>query len=126
MWQRAGRRTGCPRFRCCPGGPGTVRLTGDLKQPKEITLAALPQQTAQVSFGSGKGPRQLTEAGSALADVLPLAGLATGDAKHDELAFAVLAVGADGYGAAVAYGPATAAIKAQASYWTDSASTFTP
>lgn len=91
---------------------GTVRLTGDLVAPGEITaaqLAALPQQTVEASFGSGAGPQQHTETGPALADVLPADALAVdGDRKNDLLSFAVLAVGSDGYSAVVAYGDVSA------------------
>ena len=87
---------------------GTVRLTGDLVAPADITveeLAALPQQTVEVSFGSGDGQQTHTETGPALADVLPADALALdADRKNDQLSFAVLAVAADDYSAVVAYG----------------------
>lgn len=91
---------------------GTIRLTGDLVAPGEITaaeLAALPQQTVDVSFQSGDGPQQHTETGPALADVIPADALAVdADTRNDLLSFAVLAVGSDGYSAVVAYGDVSA------------------
>lgn len=91
---------------------GTVRLTGDLVTPTGVTLedlAALPQQTVEVSFGSGQGRQAHTETGPALADVLPADALAVApDRRNDLLSFAVLAVGSDGYTAAVAYGDVSA------------------
>lgn len=91
--------------------PGTIALTGNLKAPGQLTaeqLAALPQQTAEVGFESGQGAQKHTEVGPALSDVIPVAALATTDRKNDLLSFAVLAVGADGYSAAVAYADASA------------------
>jgi hypothetical protein len=57
-----------------------------------------------VAFQSGAGPEQHTVTGVALAELLPVSAPATTDRKNDQLAFSVLAVGADGYAALVAYG----------------------
>ena len=87
--------------------PGTVMLTGALRNPGTITteqLAALPSTTITVDYTSGKGAEQHTETGVQLSDVLPPPSLATTDRKNDLLAFAVLAVGTDGYTAVVSYG----------------------
>lgn len=86
---------------------GVVRLTGDVREPRDLRvaeLAGLPQQTVSVEYGSGSGPQSHTEQGVLLADLLPIEALATTDAKHDELAFGVLAIGSDGYAALVSYG----------------------
>lgn len=92
--------------------PGTIRLTGELTTPRDVTateLAALPQQTVDVSFESSQGAQQHTETGPALADVIPADALAVdADRRNDLLSFAVLAVGADGYTAVVAYGDVSA------------------
>ena len=90
---------------------GTVTLTGDLKAPKQLdaaALAALPQKTVDVTFQSSKGTEKHTETGVPLASLLPADALATTSKKNDQLNFAVLAVGSDGYSAAVAYGEVSA------------------
>lgn len=78
--------------------------------PGEFTaaeLVALPQQAAEVSFRAGGDPE--TETGPALADVVPADALAVDpDRRNDLLSFVVLAVGSDGYTAAVAYADASA------------------
>ena len=61
-----------------------------------------------VTFQSSKGAEKHTETGVPLASVLPADALATTPAKNDQLSFAVLAVGSDGYSAAVAYGDVSA------------------
>lgn len=92
--------------------PGTIRLTGELTTPRDVTaaeLAALPQQTVDVSFQSSQGAQQHTETGPALAELIPADALAVDpDRRNDLLSFAVLAVGADGYTAVVAYGDVSA------------------
>lgn len=90
---------------------GAIALTGDLKAPKQLeatALAALPQRTVDVSLQSSKGTEKHIETGVPLASVLPVDALATTDRKNDQLSFAVLAVGADGYSAAFAYGDVSA------------------
>lgn len=87
--------------------PGTVALTGDVKTPTQLVaaqLAGLPQQTVKVAYGSSKGAEQHTETGVPLAGLLPVSALATTPRKNDQLDFAVVATGADGYSAAVSYG----------------------
>lgn len=91
--------------------PGTIALTGAVESPSTLTaqqLAGMPQQTVQVSFGSGKGPEQHSETGVSLAALLPADALATTDRKNDQLAFGVLAIGDDGYAAAVSHGEVSA------------------
>lgn len=87
---------------------GTVRLTGDLVEPRDVTLddlAALPRQTVEVTFQTRNGPQQHTETGVLLSDLIPPDALATADGtKNDPLRFGVLATGSDGYAALVAYG----------------------
>ncbi|ODT97781.1 MAG: hypothetical protein ABS81_29410 [Pseudonocardia sp. SCN 72-86] len=87
--------------------PGSVEIAGDVATPSTLTaqaIAALPQRTVSVSFASGTGQQQKSETGVLLSDLLPPTALKTTTAKNDLLNFAVLAVGADGYTAAVAYG----------------------
>jgi hypothetical protein len=99
-----------PAATAAPDVPaGAVAVTGAVKTPRTVTadqLAALPQRTVSVQFGSGKGPEQHTETGALLTDLLPVDSLATTPAKNDQLSFAVVATGADGYRALVSYGEA--------------------
>jgi hypothetical protein len=86
---------------------GVVRLTGDLRDPRDLhvgELATLPQQTVSVQYGSGSGPQSHIEQGVLLSDLVPVEALATTDAKHDELTFGVLVTGSDGHAALVSYG----------------------
>lgn len=86
---------------------GTVLVTGELKQPFHVTIEQLermPMHTVQVEFQSSKGTEHHTEVGVPLAQLISPIVLATQNKKHDSLSFAVLAVGADGYQAAVSYG----------------------
>jgi hypothetical protein len=90
-----------------PPAFGVVRLVGDVREPRDLRveeLAAMPQQTVSVQYGSGSGPQSHTEQGVLFADLLPVAALATTDRKHDELSVGVLAIGSDGYAALVSYG----------------------
>ena len=87
--------------------PGTVLLTGAVRQPSQITvdqLHQMPLHTVEVSFQNDKGTEHHTEVGVPLAQLIPSSGLATRDKKSDLLSFAILGVGADGYQAAVSYG----------------------
>ncbi|WP_060722145.1 hypothetical protein [Pseudonocardia sp. EC080625-04] len=87
--------------------PGEVAVSGDVHAPRtwsRADLAALPQTTVSVRYGSGKGPQEHTLSGVPLVRLLPPEALATTDAKNDLLSFGVLAVGADGYRALVSYG----------------------
>jgi hypothetical protein len=84
-------------------------VTGAVRHPGiRLTLArlkAMPTQTVTVSFGSAKGTESHTETGVPVATLLGQLGLAIDSArKDDELSFAVLAIGADGYRAVVSYG----------------------
>jgi hypothetical protein len=89
--------------------PGEIVVTGAVRHPGiRLTLAQLttmPTHTVTVSFGSAKGTESHTETGVPVATLLDQLGLAT-DAtrKDDELSFAILAIGADGYRAVVSYG----------------------
>ena len=82
-------------------------ISGDVHSPGPVTheqLAALAQHTVDVQFSSGKGSEKHTESGVLLADLIGVPALATTSRKNDQLAFAVLATGADGYAALVSYG----------------------
>jgi DMSO/TMAO reductase YedYZ molybdopterin-dependent catalytic subunit len=86
---------------------GGVRVTGAVRHPGELSrakLAALPQKTMTVTYHTAHGEQTRTESGPLLSDVVPATALAATTAKNDQLAFAMLAVGADGYAAAIAYG----------------------
>lgn len=87
--------------------PGTVLVTGALKQPSPVTidqLHGMAMHAVQVEFQNDKGTEHHTEVGVPLAQLIPPTALATQDKKHDLLSFAVLAVGVDGYQAVVSYG----------------------
>lgn len=84
-----------------------VAITGDVKATGVLTnedIAGLPQQTVDVTFASSKGEEKHAETGVLLSEVISPSALATTDRKNDLLSFAVLAIGADGYTAAVSYG----------------------
>ncbi len=87
--------------------PGAVLVTGALKHPFEVTidqLRGMPMHTVRVTFQNDKGTEHHTEGGVLLAQLLGPTALATQNKKGDLLSFVVLAVGADGYRAAVSYG----------------------
>lgn len=82
---------------------GGIVISGDVHSPGPVTheqLAALAQHTVDVQFSSEKH----TESGVLLSDLIGVPSLATTSRKNDQLAFAVLATGADGYAALVSYG----------------------
>lgn len=86
---------------------GGVMVTGDVRRPGPVTatqLTGMTQHTVSVQFGSAKGTETHTETGVLVSDLLPVSALATTSRKNDQLAFAVLATGSDGYAALVAYG----------------------
>lgn len=92
-----------------PGPPGAVRVSGAVRDPGRVltaeALRALPQREVEVSYQSAKGVEQRRERGVALDTIVAPGELATDPSrKNDQLTFAVLAVGADGYQAAVSYG----------------------
>lgn len=87
---------------------GAVRILGDVETPVSFSpeeLRALPSQTQTVTFDSKQGAQRHTYVGPTLIDVLESAGV-TGDPadEHAHLATAVVATGADGYAAALAWG----------------------
>jgi hypothetical protein len=90
-----------------PTTPGTVAVTGDVRYPTTVSvdeIRALAQQTRSVSFESSAGSQSHTYVGAALIDVvMPALPNVDGNAKHPLLPVAVLAIGADGYSAAVAW-----------------------
>ncbi|WP_018334779.1 hypothetical protein [Actinomycetospora chiangmaiensis] len=92
---------------------GAVRVTGAVRDPGRVLtvqdLAAAPQRDVAVSFQSARGTENHQERGVPLDALLPAQTLATDPAtKNDQLRFAVLAVGADGYAATVSYGEVSA------------------
>jgi hypothetical protein len=88
--------------------PGEVRISGAVGKAGSIglaQLAAMPSQTVSVAFGSSKGAERHTETGTPLVGVIDRAGLAAvAGGKHDQLSFAVLVIGSDGYQVAISYG----------------------
>jgi DMSO/TMAO reductase YedYZ molybdopterin-dependent catalytic subunit len=88
--------------------PGTVSVAGDVRHPLALTLDALrayPPQTQSVAFGTDTGPQAHVYEGAALADVVTAAEPAVEPGrKHPLLPFTILAIGVDGYSAAVSWG----------------------
>lgn len=82
-------------------------VTGDVRHPGPVAaaqLAGMTQHTVSVQFGSAKGTETHSETGVLVSDLLPVSALATTSRKNDQLAFAILATGSDGYAALVSYG----------------------
>ena len=88
--------------------PGTVTVSGDVSTPQTLTLdalRALPSRTEAVTFNTKQGPESHTYTGCSL-DAAVTQAQPVGDvaAKHPLLSLAILATGADGYSAALAWG----------------------
>jgi DMSO/TMAO reductase YedYZ molybdopterin-dependent catalytic subunit len=86
----------------------TVAVTGDVHNPTTWTLdalRALPPHTQAVTFGTDAGPQSRTYVGAALTDIVAAAdpNVDTAD-KHPLLPLTILAIGSDGYSAAVSWG----------------------
>ena len=92
-----------------PAPPVGLTVSGAVHLPSAgVTAAALramPQQTLTVDHSTLGGQRHHVDTGVPLVALIPPSALATDLAhKNDLVAFAILAVGADGYTSAVAYG----------------------
>jgi DMSO/TMAO reductase YedYZ molybdopterin-dependent catalytic subunit len=87
--------------------PGAVAVTGDVRAPRTLTtddIRALPTQSRSVTFETQAGRQSHTYDGATLSDVVSPALPNVDDAaKHPFLPVAILAVGADGYSASVAW-----------------------
>jgi len=88
--------------------PGTVTVSGDVNIPQSLTLdalRALPSRTEAVTFDTKAGSESHTYTGCSL-DAVVTQAQPVGDpaAKHPLLSLAILATGADGYSAALAWG----------------------
>jgi molybdopterin-dependent oxidoreductase-like protein protein len=91
--------------------PGTVTVSGDVSTPQTLTpdaLRALSSRTEAVTFNTNAGPENHTYTGCSLDAVINQA-QPVGDpaAKHPLLSLAIVATGADGYSAALAWGEVT-------------------
>jgi DMSO/TMAO reductase YedYZ molybdopterin-dependent catalytic subunit len=90
-----------------PTGAATVAVTGDVHNPTTLTLdalRALPPHSRSVTFGTDTGPQSHAYVGAALTDIVAAADPNVDPAdKHPLLPFTILAVGADGYSAAVSW-----------------------
>jgi len=88
--------------------PGRFLVGGDVEQPLKLSvadLAALPQQTVQVTFQAGSATETHTYTGPLLLDVLNLAAPTFDPAiKNDKLRHFVTVTGSDGYRVVVAWG----------------------
>ena len=87
--------------------PGTVEVSGDVRSPTAFTLdalRALPTQTEAVTFATASGPQSHSYTGCPLDAVITATDPAVDvGAKHPLLTTAILATGADGYSAALAW-----------------------
>jgi DMSO/TMAO reductase YedYZ molybdopterin-dependent catalytic subunit len=87
---------------------GSVAVTGDVHNPTTLTLdalRALPPHTQPVTFRTDTGAQSHTYIGAALTDIVTAADPDVDTAgKHPLLPFTILAVGSDGYSAAVSWG----------------------
>ena len=96
----------------CPAASATtadaVDITGEVRNPTTLTvdvLHALPRQTQSVTFESSKGPQSHTYGGANLIDIVTAAEpIVDSPAAHSLLSVVIVATGADGYTAAVAWG----------------------
>ena len=88
---------------------GSIRITGAVRDPGRVVtgqeLRVAPQRDVAIAFQSSRGAEKHQERGVALDALLLPQALATDPAgKNDQLRFAVLALGDDGYAATVSYG----------------------
>ena len=87
--------------------PGNLTVSGDVRTPVTFTLDDLrsqPSQTQAVTFNTSSGPQSHVYVGC-LVDALVTAAGPNGDAaaKHPMLTIAIVATGADGYAATLAW-----------------------
>lgn len=87
--------------------PGAVMISGDVRAPTTFTVDALraqPSRTEAVTFDTKSGPETHTYTGCSLEQVITAADpIVDADAKHPQLTIAILATGADGYAATLAW-----------------------
>ncbi|AWT57274.1 molybdopterin-binding protein [Mycolicibacterium smegmatis] len=85
-----------------------LSVTGDVGAPLTMTreaLRALPNRTLDATFTTHDGPQHHTYTGALLSDAITAAHPAGGpNAEHPLLTVAVVATGADGYAATLAWG----------------------
>ena len=90
---------------------GEITVSGDVRNPSTITMDALrafPPRTQAVTFESSAGTQHHTYTGAALNDVVSAADpIVDAAAKHPMLSVVILATGADGYRAALAWAEAS-------------------
>jgi hypothetical protein len=90
---------------------GEITVSGDVLNPSTVTmgvLQAFPPRSQAVTFESSVGTEHHTYVGAALNDVVSAADpIVDTAAKHPMLALAILATGADGYRAALAWADAS-------------------
>jgi DMSO/TMAO reductase YedYZ molybdopterin-dependent catalytic subunit len=84
-----------------PVAAGSIEITGDFQQNGTLTLAeiqALPQESIDVTFMSGKGEQQHSYTGVRLIDVINLLGIQNPEEnKNPLLGFYFAIVASDGY-----------------------------
>lgn len=88
-----------------------LSVTGDVGAPLTMTreaLRALPNRTLDATFTTHDGPQHHTYTGALLSDAITAAHPAGGpNAEHPLLTVAVVATGADGYAATLAWATST-------------------
>jgi Oxidoreductase molybdopterin binding domain len=106
--------TGCAGVARADSGEFTV--SGDVRNPSTVTIDALrafPPQSHAVTFESSAGTQHHTYVGAALDDVVSAADpTVDAGAKHPMLSVVILATGADGYHAALAWAEASPEVSA--------------
>jgi hypothetical protein len=81
-----------------------VQVTGMVAHAGPVALASLPQVTVAAKFNTMHGPQAHRWSGPLVANVVAAAGVQDEPGKRTHMRHVVMAVGSDGYGAAIALG----------------------
>jgi hypothetical protein len=84
-----------------------VALSGDVKNPRVITLEEmrkLPQQTVQGTFKTHHGTTSHKDVGPLLAKLVTMEDLAVTDRKNDQVSFVIVARADNGYTVSYSFG----------------------
>lgn len=90
-----------------PAPASGVQLTGDVKNPRLLSLAELgklKQHTVKGTFKTHHGTTSHTDVGPLLAKLITYEDLAITDRKNDQVSFTVVARAANGYSASFSFG----------------------
>jgi len=112
----AGEAWADPAFPGVEQALGDITVSGDVHNPSTVTMDALrafPLRSQTVTFESSAGTQHHTYVGAALNDVVSAAEpIVDAAAKHPMLPVVILATGADGYRAALAWAEASPEVSA--------------